>query len=155
MVNVIVILPLTLSQNCLCEPSTTIQIHDSLRDHFSMHKPICHVTFTLHTASYNKIIFHWIRAVVTAWKSPAGWWETKSFFFLKKAGIWTLQQCRSNIIVQTEVEVKYRVFHGVQNSRASLNRNSTYKAQALLLIWAMHINQQPNFQKRKVTLLNL
>lgn len=73
MVNVIIILPLTLSQYFLCEPTTAAQIRFSLRDYFSMRNPICHATFTPLTASNNKIIFHWIRTVVTACKSPAGW----------------------------------------------------------------------------------
>lgn len=86
MVNVILILPLTLSQYSLCEPSSTAQICCSLRDYSSMRNPICHATFTLLTASNNKIIFHWIRTVVTAWKSPAGLWETNPLIiiFLKQ-----------------------------------------------------------------------
>lgn len=87
MVNVIIILPLTLSQYSLCELSSNAQISVSLRDYFSMHNPICHATFTLCNTSNNKIIFHWIRTVVTAWKSLAGWWEIKT---LKKPGRWML-----------------------------------------------------------------
>lgn len=78
MVNVIIILPLTLSQHSLCELSSNAQICFSLRDDFSVFNPICHATFTLCTTSNNKIIFHWIKTVVTAWKPPAGWWETKT-----------------------------------------------------------------------------
>lgn len=84
MVNMIIIFVLTLSQYSLCEPSSTAQICHSLRDYFSMHNLICHATFTLFTVSNNKIIFHWIRTVVTAWKSPAGWWETEPLLIFLK-----------------------------------------------------------------------
>ena len=48
-----------------------------------MKNPLFHAASTLCRTSSDKITFYYIGTVVTAWKSPVDWWETK---ILKKTG---------------------------------------------------------------------
>lgn len=104
-------LPLTHSQYALCETFSTAQMCHSLRDYFSMFNPTCHATFTLFIVFNNKIIFHWIRNVVTAWNSPADWWETKSLIIIENKASRKMALLRPWVITaERAVQVKNHTF---------------------------------------------